>query len=132
MNLIKYISNETQISLVLAGTAAARQALSTDEELIGRFPEWPLAPWKNDRDYKKMLAWFEATLPLRSASNLHGSDLAALIYGESGQQIGGTATMIRECAVRTIRSKTEAITDEILRGWIAEKRAREAECKSIV
>lgn len=132
MNLIKYISNETQISLVLAGTAAARQALSTDEELIGRFPEWPLAPWKNDPDYKKLLASFEATLPLRFASNLHRTDLAALIYGESGLQIGGTATMIRECAVRAIRSKTEAITEKILKEWIAERCARQEECKAVI
>lgn len=132
MNLIKYISNESQISLVLAGTAAARQALSTDEELIGRFPERPLPPWQNDPIYKKLLAWFEATLPLRRASNLHRSDLAALVYGESERQIGGTATMIRECAVRAILSKTEAITDDILKKWIADKRTREVECKSIM
>ncbi len=132
MNLIKYISNESQISLVLAGTAAARQVLSTDEELIGRFPERPLPPWKNDDDYKKLLACFEAMLPLRRASSLHQSALAALIYGESGQQIGGTATMIRECAVRAIRSKSEAITEDILKGLIAERRTRQEECKAVV
>lgn len=132
MNLIKYISNESQISLVLAGTAAARQALSTDEELIGRFPERPLPPLENDAPYKKLLALFEATLPLRCPSNLYRSDLAALIYGESERQIGGTATMIRECAVQAIRSKAEAITEDILKKWIADKRTREVECKSIV
>jgi hypothetical protein len=132
MNLLKYISNDSQISLVLAGTASARQALSTDEELIGRFSERPLPPWENDRAYKKLLACFEATLPLRTASNLHQSNLAALIYGESGQQIGGTSTIIRECAVRAIRSKAETITEDILKEWIAEKRTREVECKSIM
>lgn len=132
MNLIKYISNESQISLVLAGTAAARQALSTDDELIGRFPERPLPPWKNDGAYKELLELFEATLPLRGASNLYQTNLAALVYGESEQQIGGTATVIRECAVRAIRSKSEAITEDILKTWIADKRTREAECRSIV
>ncbi|WP_286547649.1 TniB family NTP-binding protein [Variovorax sp. J22G73] len=131
MNLIKYISNESQISLVLAGTAAARQALSTDDELIARFSERPLPAWKNDDKYKKLLACFEATLPLRFASDLHRPEVAALIYGESEQQIGGTATIIRECAARAVRSKVEAVTEDILKTWIAEKRTREVECKSI-
>lgn len=120
LTTIKYLSNQTKISIVAAGTAAALQAVATDTQLESRFPVRLLKRWKDaDRDFRQLLASFEFILPLRKASNLSQLQTAKLIYGLSEGVLGDVAKLIRDSAVAAVLSGEEAITEEILRSCAA-------------
>lgn len=120
LTTIKYLSNQTKISIVAAGTAAALQAIATDTQLESRFPVRLLKRWKDaDRDFRQLLASFEYILPLRKASNLSKLQTAKLIYGLTEGILGDVAKLIRDSAVATVLSGEEAITEDILRSCAA-------------
>lgn len=120
LTTIKYLSNQTKISIVAAGTAAALQAIATDTQLESRFPVRLLKRWKDaDRDFRKLLASFEYILPLRKASNLSKLQNAKLIYGLAEGVLGDVAKLIRDSAVAAVLSGEEAITEDILRSCAA-------------
>lgn len=115
LTIIKYLSNQTKISIVAAGTVDALQAVATDAQLESRFPVRPLKRWRNaDPDFRQLLASFEYILPLQKSSNLSQLQMARLIYGLSEGVIGGVATLIRDSAVMAIQSGEEAITEDIV------------------
>lgn len=116
LTTLKYLSNQTKISIVAAGTAAALQAVATDTQLQSRFPVRLMKRWKDaDRDFRQLLASFEYILPLRLASNLSGLQSAKLVYGLSEGVLGDVAKLLKDSAVTAIRSGQEAITEDILR-----------------
>lgn len=120
LTTIKYLSNQTKISIVAAGTAAALQAIATDTQLESRFPVRLLKRWKDaDHDFRKLLASFEYILPLRKASNLSKLQTAKLIYGLTEGVLGDVAKLIRDSAVAAVLSGEEAITEDILRSCAA-------------
>lgn len=120
LTTIKYLSNQTKISIVAAGTAAALQAIATDTQLESRFPVRLLKRWKDaDRDFRQLLASFEYILPLRKASNLSKLQTAKLIYGLTEGVLGDVAKLIRDSAVAAVLSGEEAITEDILRSCAA-------------
>jgi hypothetical protein len=111
LNTLKYISNETGVSMVFAGTEGARDALATDRELQSRFPERPLPRWKHkDIEYRRLLAQFEMTLPLRTASGLKDAVLAEAVFELSEGYLGGIAEAVREAAIQALTAGEEAIT----------------------
>lgn len=120
LTTIKYLSNQTKISIVAAGTAAALQAIATDTQLESRFPVRLLKRWKDaDRDFRQLLASFEYILPLRKASNLSKLQTAKLIYGLTEGVLGDVAKLIRDSAVAAVLSGEEALTEDILRSCAA-------------
>jgi len=74
LNTLRFIANELRITLICAGTAAKR-ALLTDQQLADRFEAIELPPWRNDNDFRRLLASFEALLPLRKRSDLSTSEI---------------------------------------------------------
>jgi hypothetical protein len=116
LTTIKYISNQTKISIVAAGTADALHAVATDAQLQSRFPAKLMPRWKNATpDFRKLLASFEYILPLRDESKLASLHLARLIYGLTEGVLGEVARLLRSSAIMAIRSGEEAITEEILK-----------------
>jgi len=67
LNTLRFLANELQLVLVCAGTADAKRALLTDEQLADRFEAVELPPWHNDNDFRRLLASFQAILPLRKS-----------------------------------------------------------------
>lgn len=118
MNLLKYISNATSISIAAAGTKDALQVLATDAQLESRFPAHPLPRWKETGiEFTKLLVSFEHILPLRKASNLHLPPLRSLIFGLSEGLMGGVAEVVKTTAIEAIKSGEECITEEILQNF---------------
>jgi hypothetical protein len=58
LNTLRFIANELNLALVCAGTADAKRALLTDQQLADRFEAIELPPWRNDSDLKRLLASF--------------------------------------------------------------------------
>lgn len=128
LNTFKYLSNESGVSIVAAGTAGARDALATEPELANRFDERPLPRWDPaDPAYKKLLQRFEAVLPLREASLLGQTALANAIFDISEGTIGGIARAVRDSAIAALKSGGEAITLEIVEATKARNAAHRAD-----
>lgn len=114
LNVIKYLGNELQISIVGVGTKDAFRALQTDPQLSNRFEPIPLPRWEMDHDFQRLLASFERMLPLKQASNLAQQDMASSLYSMSEGYIGELSRLLSEASVLAIRSGAESISEKIL------------------
>ena len=59
LNTLRFLANELCLSLVCAGTADAKRALLTDQQLADRFEAVELPPWHNDIDFRRLLPAFK-------------------------------------------------------------------------
>jgi type II secretory pathway predicted ATPase ExeA len=80
LNTLRFLANDLQLVLVCAGTADAKRAMLTDEQLADRFEAVELPPWHNDNDSRRLLASFQALLPLRKKSDFSAPDIRQEIY----------------------------------------------------
>jgi hypothetical protein len=139
LTLLKYISNQTGVSIVAAGTRDAKIALSTDAQLESRFPAIALPLWtdeyledsKHVNELDRLLASFETVLPLRQASNLHAKMLKSKILGNSEGLLGGIWTTIQDTAIIAINTEKEAITEGILSQYIEAQKVAKKEADDI-
>lgn len=114
LNMLKYISNELQISIVAAGTLEAQYAVDSDAQIKSRFPRRTLPRWKEDKEFKKLLYSFEYIFPLKRASEVYKGELAAKLYGLSEGIIGEVAKILRSAAKYAIETKEERITLDVI------------------
>lgn len=114
LNMLKYISNELQISIVAAGTAEAEHAVRSDAQIRSRFPLRTLPRWQEGDDFKKLLYNFEYVLPLKQASEIYKSEMASKLYGLSEGVIGELARILRSAAKHAIKTKDERITLDVI------------------
>lgn len=127
LNVLKYLSNELQISLVGAGIKDALRAVQTDPQLANRFELVSLPRWALEREFRMLLSSFEQLLPLRNPSNLAGKELATALFAMSEGTIGELASLLCVAAAAAIRSGREQIDEIVLKQiqWIrpSERRA---------
>lgn len=116
LNTFKYLSNESSVSIVAAGTAVARDILLAASEMKSRFEVRPLTRWDMGQDFRLLLSRFEALLPLREESRLAEKAMARAILGMSEQTIGGIARVVRDAAIEALQMGEEAITLAIVEG----------------
>jgi hypothetical protein len=114
LNTIKYLGNELQIPIVGVGTSDALHALQSDPQLANRFEPVLLPRWKFDEEFLRLLASFEAMLPLRERSDLVETTLAATILGKSEGTIGEIATLLTRAAVLAVETKRERIDAKLI------------------
>lgn len=127
LNVLKYLSNQLQISLVGAGIQDALRAIQTDRQLVSRFDPVGLPRWTLDREFRMLLMSFEQVLPLRHPSNLAGKELATALFAMSEGTIGELASVLCAAAAAAIKTGRERIDQALLQqiGWIrpSERRA---------
>lgn len=114
LSMLKYLSNELQISIVAAGTADAQQAVRSDAQILSRFPSRILPRWQQGDDFRKLLYSFEYALPLKIPSELHKGELISVLYGLSEGVIGRLSKIIRSGAEHAIQTKVEKITLDVI------------------
>lgn len=114
LNVLRWLGNELQISLVAVGTPEALRALQSDEQLANRFEPVALPTWKVGDQYQRLLATLEAVLPLRQASNLSEPVLANRILATTEGVLGEIVTLVTRAAVLAVSSGTESISVDIL------------------
>jgi hypothetical protein len=111
MASLKTLSNKTGIPMILAGTENALAAVTIDSQTRSRFKPYELKTWENDDMFARFVATFEATLPLKKASNLYSNKkLLAELYEASQGAIGETLDILESAAIIAIRNKNEKIT----------------------
>jgi replication-associated recombination protein RarA len=111
MASLKTLSNKTGIPMILAGTENALASVTIDSQTRSRFKPYELKTWENDDMFARFVATFEATLPLKKASNLYSNKkLLAELYEASQGAIGETLDILESAAIIAIRNKNEKIT----------------------
>lgn len=120
LNVIKYLGNELQVPIVGVGTKDAFRAIQTDPQLANRFEPAVLPLWKFDDEFLRLLKSFEMLLPLRHASKLYDTSLAATIFSMAEGHIGELSKLLAEAAVLAVQSGSERIDAKLLKeiGWI--------------
>ena len=116
LNLLRWIGNELQISIVAAGTAEALHAIQSDDQLANRFEPIALPRWTYSEEFRELLRTLEALLPLRKPSNLAKPALAQKVLAAAEGILGEIVTILTRAAVRAVTTGTEAITVEMIEG----------------
>ena len=110
LNTLRFLANELQLVLVCAGTADAKRAMLTDQQLADRFEAVELPPWHNDNDFRRLLASFQALLPLRKKSDLSAPDIRQEILRRTEGITVRIVRLLEQVAVEAVRSGSEEIT----------------------
>jgi hypothetical protein len=114
LNLLRFLGNALRMSLLCLGTKEAYLAIRSDDQLENRFEPMALPRWTDGVDLGRLLASFEATLPLREASNLNSPELRALILRRSEGTIGEIATLLAAATRKALTTGREHIDAETL------------------
>src|SRR6266516_4886321 len=99
LNVLKYLGNDLQITLVGLGTKEALRALQADPQLANRFEPAALPPWQLDQEFQMLLASFERALPLRQASRLADEQMARQLLMLSEGSLGALSVLLTSAAV---------------------------------
>ena len=110
LNVLKYLSNELQISIIGVGTKDAFRALQTEPQLANRFDPVLLPRWEYDNNFLRLLASFERMLPLKKASQLTHEQLASKLFHMSEGYIGELSRILSEASVQAVKNQSEVIT----------------------
>jgi type II secretory pathway predicted ATPase ExeA len=110
MNLLKYLANDLQMSVVLVGTADARVALQTDAQMSSRFPPIELPRWGESEEFRRFLHAFERLLPLKKPSSLAQRDVVQFVLAATGGITGAIAQLLTHAAELAIGDLTEHIS----------------------
>lgn len=110
LNTLRFLANDLQMVLVCAGTADAKRAMLTDQQLADRFEAVELPPWHNDNDFRRLLASFQVLLPLRKKSDLSAPDIRQEILRRTEGITVRIVRLLEQLAVEAVRSGSEEIT----------------------
>lgn len=94
LNLLRYLGNELRIPLACLGTREAYLAIRSDDQLENRFEPFLLPSWEDGQEFGRLLASFEALLPLREPSGLGAPALRAHVLRRSEGTIGEVAALL--------------------------------------
>jgi len=114
MNAIKFLCNELAIPIVGVGTRDAVRVLHTDPQHVSRFDVMPIPNWDLNPDFQKLLANFEATVPLKQPSKLYQPELASILHTLSGGVLGNVHRLIVDCAKLAITTGKEQIDKKVI------------------
>lgn len=114
LNMLKYLSNELQISIVAAGTLDAQQAVRSDAQILSRFPARMLPRWQEGETFRKLLLSFEYVIPLHNPSEIYKGEIARMLFGLSEGLIGNLAKIIKSASKYAIETKEERITMDVI------------------
>jgi hypothetical protein len=109
LNLLKYLANDLQISMVLVGTRDAVLALLTDAQMLSRYTPFEIPRWRESDGLRRLLAAFERVLPLRKPSDLARREIVQFVLAASGGLTGEISTLLNDAAELSIRSGDECI-----------------------
>lgn len=115
LNMLRFLGNELRIPLVCVGTAQARNALRTDDQLVRRFEAFALPPWREGEDLNGLMSTLTRTLPLRRQSQIDGHALARIIK-VTGGITSGIFSILSQLAIAAIESGEERILSRDILG----------------
>ncbi len=110
LNLLKFLANDLNFSIVVVGTADAPLALASDAQMISRFTPFEISRWRESDDLRRLLGAFERVLPLRKPSDLMQRPIVQFILAASGGLTGEISRLLNEAAALAVLDGAEQIT----------------------
>lgn len=112
--VIKNLTNEAGIPLVVAGVDNVELVFRKEDQLYRRFARVELKAWRDNEDWRKLLRSFERLVPLKHPSFLADPRMATTLYEVSSGRIGDLSDVLKEAAIRAILTGEERITPEMI------------------
>lgn len=94
LNLLRYLGNELRIPIACFGTREAYLAVRSDDQLENRFEPFLLPAWEDGPEFGRLLASFEAVMPLCEPSGLGTPTLRTQVLRRSEGTIGEVAALL--------------------------------------
>ena len=116
LNVLRYLSNELEVSLVCFGVSEAVDAIRGDVQLARRLDEHHLPNWRDDSEFSNMIQTLIAAMPLEKKSNLKVKSLRQIL-ALTGGITSRVFSLVKDLAIDAIRSGEECITDEAVANW---------------
>ncbi len=116
LNMLRYVSNELQISLVCLGISEAREAIGGDVQLARRFEELTLPRWQGDEEFQELIVCMLRHLPLKQASQISARALRQVLQITEGVT-ARVFSMFNDLAVAAIQAGTECVNDSSVEAW---------------
>jgi gamma-glutamyl:cysteine ligase YbdK (ATP-grasp superfamily) len=107
LNAIKYLANTMRMSIVAAGTHESLHAMRYDPQIASRFEQLELPLWGETEEFRRFVAGFIRTLPVRhTAGELDRRAIAYMLELTDGVT-GRVVDLLRRAAkyALSIRSK---------------------------
>lgn len=114
LNMIKYLGNELQISIVGCGTGDLLRAVSIDPQIQNRFLPELLPKWQMNKEFRQLLMSFERVLPLSNPSELHEPQLAGKLLAMCEGTLGELSMLLNMAATYAIKEGHEQISADAL------------------
>lgn len=115
LNVLRFLGNTLQISIVGVGVKEAYLAIRSDDQLENRFAPLVLPLWRDNHEFMRLLASFQSILPLQRPSHLIDDNIRAIILNRTEGTIGEIVTLLIQATSTAIRSGKEFIDAEILK-----------------
>ncbi|MGY2491357.1 TniB family NTP-binding protein [Cupriavidus sp. CP313] len=109
LNLLKFLANDLQMTIVLVGTHDAEFALQTDAQMSSRFARFEMPRWQESEAFRGLMAAFERILPLRRPSNLSRREVVSAVLEASGGLTGEVSRLLNSATELAIRDGREMI-----------------------
>ena len=116
LNVLRYLSNELEVSLVCFGVSEAVDAIRGDVQLARRLDEHHLPNWRDDSEFSNMIQTLIAAMPLEKKSNLKVKSLRQIL-ALTGGVTSRVFSLVKDLAIDAIRSGEECITDDAVANW---------------
>ena len=116
LNVLRYLSNELEVSLVCFGVSEAVDAIRGDVQLARRLDEHHLPNWRDDSEFSNMIQTLIAAMPLEKKSNLRVKSLRQIL-ALTGGITSRVFSLVKDLAIDAIRSGEECITDDAVAKW---------------
>ncbi len=117
LNMLRFLSNRLQISLVCFGVNDAREAIGGDVQLARRFEQLTLNRWAANEDFETLIASILRNTPLQRPSVLTPKSLRRILQITDGIT-ANIFQMLGSLAIEAIESGTEQITNTAVEAWV--------------
>ena len=115
LNLIRYISNQAQVSIVALGTDEASFAIKAERQLDTRFDKITIPRWNCDVNFQRLLATIERFLPFDEPSSLSSKVISLEIHRRSFGILGEVIKVIRLATMKAIEKGESKLTLDMLK-----------------
>jgi hypothetical protein len=116
LNVLRYLSNELEASLVCFGVSEAVDAIRGDVQLARRLDEHHLPNWRDDAEFSDMIQTLIAAMPLAKKSNLKVRSLKQIL-ALTGGVTSRIFALVKDLSIDAIVTGEECITDESIAKW---------------
>lgn len=113
---LRRLGRDYDIACVLVGEVAIYDHINATDEMGSRVALCPVPRWQYGEEYLALLDALEAALPLAKPSSLADEATAAEIFALSEGLIGEVIGIVTEAAATAVRSGSERISLETIRG----------------